>query len=77
MPELRIPSARYSRILACVYGVRRFRTATRYRRAHCCNEIANRAHPRLRIKLENQRQLTNVQDGMNLDDMAEMVVFEF
>lgn len=35
----------------------------RYKRAHCCNKIANRAHVILITKLKNQRVLTQTADG--------------
>ena len=35
----------------------------RYKRAHCCNKIANRAHVRLMTKLKNQSELTQTADA--------------
>ena len=32
----------------------------RYRRAHCCNIVASRAHVRLIAKLRNQSELTQI-----------------
>lgn len=34
----------------------------RYKRAHCCSKIANRAHVILMTKLKNQRVLTQMAD---------------
>ena len=32
----------------------------RYRRAHCCNNVASRAHVRLIAKLRNHKELTQI-----------------
>jgi hypothetical protein len=33
-----------------------------YRRAHCCNNVASRAHVRLMTKLRNQSELAQTAD---------------
>ena len=35
----------------------------RYKRAHCCNKIANRAHVILMTRLKNQSELTQTADA--------------
>ena len=50
-------------------GLYRFWVTLMYRRAHCCSNVAKRAHVRLMTKLRNQSELTHTAEvgGENVD----------
>src|SRR6266852_5843540 len=56
---LSTPSAKNARFRARFSGLHREGCARRrYRRAHCCNDVAHKAQLRLMTKLKNQREFT-------------------
>src|SRR5580658_1784211 len=56
---LSTPSAKNARIRARISGLHLVRRARRrYRRAHCCNDVAHKAQLKLMTKLKNQREFT-------------------
>jgi hypothetical protein len=67
--SLSTPFAKYARIRARLSRLRRIPVTRRYRRAHCCNNVAKSAHVRLMMRLKNHRTLTQMadEDGLNLD----------
>ena len=63
MWDLLTPWAKNARIRARSCGGHRGgRIILRYRRAHCCNNVASIAHVRLMFKLKNQSEFTQMED---------------
>src|SRR6266850_2875154 len=64
-----IPSEKNARMRARLWGLYRGRVTRRYRRAHCCSDVASSAQVRLITRLENQSVLYQIADlgGLNVD----------
>jgi hypothetical protein len=57
------PLAKNARIGARLWGLYRGGCViVTYRRAHCCNNVASKAHVRAMTKLRNQSELTQIAD---------------
>jgi hypothetical protein len=67
--RLSTPFAKYARTRARLSRLRRVPVTRRYRRAHCCNNVAISAHVRLMIRLRNHSTLTQMddEDGLKVD----------
>src|SRR6266702_972138 len=58
--RLSTPSEKKARIRPRVCGLDRGCVSLIYRRTHCCNNVASKAHVRLMAKLKNQSELTQM-----------------